>query len=109
MANIQLHQHAAGGRLLGTRSIALPIRDEVDAALNAGQTVVLDFTGTNPTQSFIDELVGVLVLERGIDVLDRLIMKGCSDDTKAILHFVVSDRLDQLEERAASDSSAVMN
>lgn len=99
MTAINLKEFASGGRLLGTRQIALPIRDLVEQALEAGEVVALDFEGTNPTQSFVDELVGSLVLERGGDVLDSLVMKNCSDDAKAILHFVVSDRLDQIEAR----------
>lgn len=99
MLAILLKDFADGGRLLGTRQIALPIRDRVVMALDAGEQVELDFGGTNPTQSFVDELVGSLVLERGADVLDSLFMKNCNDDAKAILHFVVSDRLDQMETR----------
>lgn len=95
-----LKDFATGGRLLGTREIALPIRDQVLCALNDGQTVALDFAGTNPTQSFVDELVGALVMECGPSVLELLLFKNCSEDTKAILHFVVSDRLDQQAERA---------
>lgn len=105
MMGIRLKEFADGGRLLGTRQIALPIRDQVETALEKGETVTLDFEDTNPTQSFVDELIGSLVLERGIDVLDRLVMKNCSDDIKAILHFVVSDRLDQLEEGRAVSAS----
>lgn len=99
MIGIQLKEFAGGGRLLGTRQIALPIRDQVEKALEAGEVVALDFAGTNPTQSFVDELIGALVIERGVDVLDSLVMKNCSDDAKAILHFVVSDRLDQIDAR----------
>ena len=96
---ILLKEFTGGGRLLGTREIAFPIRDRIESALDAGETVALNFSGINPTQSFVDELVGVLVIERGQDVLDYLVMKNCNEDTKAILHFVVSDRLEQLEER----------
>jgi hypothetical protein len=103
MVGIQLKEFAGGGRLLGTRQIALPIRDQVEKALEAGEIVTLDFEDTNPTQSFVDELIGSLVLERGVEVLDGLIMKNCSEDAKAILHFVVSDRLDQVEERKTVD------
>lgn len=98
MLVIRLKDFAEGGRLLGTRLMALPLRDRIDCALDNHEIVEIDFSGTNPTQSFVDELVGTLVLERGGDVLDSLVMKNCSDDVKAILHFVVSDRLDQLAE-----------
>lgn len=105
MLGIELKRYAAGGRLLGTRQIALPIRDQVVAALDAGDSVALDFAGTNPTQSFVDELVGTLVLEKGPDVLDHLIMKNCSDDAKAILHFVVADRMDQIAQKHTEAST----
>lgn len=102
MTVISLKDYAAGGRLLGTREIALPIRDLVDAELQGEGSVVLDFGSTNPTQSFVDELVGVLVIEHGPEVLGRLVMRNCSEDTKAILHFVVGDRLQQREERSSA-------
>ena len=101
MIGIRLKEFADGGRLLGTRQLALPIRDRVEKALEEGESVTLDFEDTNPTQSFVDELIGSLVLERGIEVLDELLMQNCSEDIKAILHFVVSDRFDQIEQRDA--------
>lgn len=100
MVEIRLSDIAANGRLLGTRPLALPVRAQVEKLLNDNEAskVGLDFAGTNPTQSFVDELVGVLVLEHGPNVLSRLVMKNCNDLTKSILHFVVTDRMDQYEE-----------
>jgi hypothetical protein len=97
MTTIKLSERAPAGRLLGARALALPIRDEIESSLDAGSTVTIDFLGTNPTQSFVDELVGVLILHRGPSVLERLLLVNCSEDIKAILHFVVSDRLDEHE------------
>lgn len=94
MLTISLKEYATEGRLLGVRETALPIRDRLSQSLNLGQQVMLDFAEVNSTQSFIDELIGSLIIERGIEVLDAVIMKNCSPDTQAILHFVVSDRLD---------------
>jgi len=75
---------------------AVPVRDELEIALaQAGTEVILDFSGVSATQSFIDELVGVLVLRSGPEVLSRIVFKGCSDDVRAIIEFVVSDRCDQ--------------
>ncbi|THF65281.1 STAS-like domain-containing protein [Pseudothauera rhizosphaerae] len=98
MTTVMLAERAVGGRLLGSRPSAHAIRDLIEATLQAGDQVVLDFAGTDVTQSFIDELVGVLVLERGEDVLQSLVFRNCSPDTQTILHFVVSDRLDQLSQ-----------
>lgn len=99
MRTVHLQEVAADGRLLGARPSALPIRDLIEQALAAGDKVVIDFAGTNVTQSFVDELIGVLVLQRGKEVLRSLTFKNCSADVKTILHFVVSDRLDQLHSR----------
>lgn len=92
---ILLNQHAHG-HLVGSRMAAAPVREELEIALaQAGAEVVLDFSGVSATQSFIDELVGVLVLRRGPDVLSHIVFKGCSDDVRAIIEFVVADRCDQ--------------
>lgn len=75
---------------------AVPVREALEIALaQAGAEVVLDFSGISATQSFIDELVGALVLRSGPDVLSHIVFKGCSDDVRAIIEFVVSDRCDQ--------------
>lgn len=97
MLRIQLSTLSVTGRLLGTRPLALPIRDTIEAALAADalEKVEIDFEGTNPTQSFVDELIGVLVLEHGPKILQRLVMKNCTDSVKSILHFVVSARIDR--------------
>lgn len=92
---IHLNQHAYG-HLVGSRMAAAPVREELEIALaQTGIDVILDFSGVGATQSFIDELIGVLVLSRGPDFLSRLVFKGCSDDVRAIIEFVVADRSDQ--------------
>lgn len=93
-SQIQLHQHACG-HLVGTRVLAMPIRDKAEFELARGMDVVLDFAGVEATQSFIDELVGVLILKHGPDVLDKLIFKACTDNVRAIIEFVAADRCDQ--------------
>jgi hypothetical protein len=92
---ILLNQHAHG-HLVGSRLAAAPLREDLEVALaQQGAEVVLDFSGITATQSFVDELVGVLVLRHGPDVLARIIFKGCSDDVRAIVEFVAADRCDQ--------------
>jgi hypothetical protein len=88
-------QHAAEGRFFGMRHAAVPERQRIEGFLAQGFEVVVDFAGAAVTQSFIDELIGRLVLEQGPDVLQRLVFKNCTDDTRAILRFVAADRLDQ--------------
>jgi hypothetical protein len=92
--SILLHAYA-NGRLIGPRLSATPIREAIKISLAQGEEVVLDFSGVEATQSFIDGLVGVLILQRGPDVLNHLVFKSCSDDVKAVLQFVADDRCDQ--------------
>jgi len=47
----------------------------------------------------MDEVIGKLILEKGPDVLNRLIFKNCSKDTQAIIKFIASDRSDQYIKR----------
>jgi hypothetical protein len=92
---IHLNQHAHG-HLAGSRMAAAPVREELEITLaQVGAEVVLDFSGISATQSFVDELVGVLVLRHGPDILSRIVFKGCSDDVRAIIEFVATDRCDQ--------------
>lgn len=80
-------------QFLGSRFRARELREEVEELLAHADEVVLDFTGMkSATQSFIDELVGVLVLKHGPDIVQRLVFKGCAEDIKEILGFVVSSR-----------------
>jgi hypothetical protein len=78
--------------LLGTRFIAKRIRVAVESAL-VEDSVEIDFTGVEVTQSFIDELLGPLLLRNGPRLLDRLAFRGCSDAAQAVISFVVSGRL----------------
>ncbi len=80
---------------LGGRYRARELRESVEQLLAHADEVVLDFTGMkSATQSFIDELVGVLVLQHGPDIVQRVVFKGCAEDIKEILSFVVSSRTD---------------
>ncbi|HPB91099.1 MAG TPA: STAS-like domain-containing protein [Rugosibacter sp.] len=93
-SHFSLGQYARG-HLVGARATAMPLREQVEEALAQGVEVVFDFSAVEATQSFIDELVGVLVLRHGPDILDRLVFKSCSDDVRAIIEFVAADRCDQ--------------
>lgn len=89
-------------RTLGMRSSAAPFRKEIEHNLDSGDTVAVDFQGHEATQSFVDELIGALVLKRGRAVLSKLSFKNCSNDVKSIIKFVVSDRLQQIEQVKAT-------
>lgn len=91
--------HSAHGRVskvsLSRREAAQPIRIGIDSHLAQGEMIEVDCARAEATQSFMDELVGILVLERGPKVLQQLRFRGCSTDMKAIINFVVSDRAAQ--------------
>ncbi|MDA8450629.1 STAS-like domain-containing protein [Acidovorax sp. NCPPB 3859] len=80
---------------LGSRPRAAELRAKIEAALDQGNDVVVDFGGVDATQSFLDELIGVLVLKEGVEALKQVTFKKCSPDVKAIIGFVVSDRARQ--------------
>jgi hypothetical protein len=94
MTRISL-QPLATRRMIGMRAKAVPLRDKIESALQDGEEVVLDFAGIEATQSFIDELVGVLLLTKGPSLLERIVFSGCSENVRAILRFVASDRCNQ--------------
>jgi STAS-like domain of unknown function (DUF4325) len=71
---IALQKHALGS-MIGMRSSARPIRLEIEQALGAGQEVVVNFTGVAVTQSFVDELLGALVLRDGPGVFSKAALK----------------------------------
>jgi len=78
--------------MMGMRQTALPLRDKIESAISQGHEVTVDFSGLEATQSFIDELIGVLVAKHGVEVLHRIVFKGCSRDVQLIMQFVVADR-----------------
>jgi hypothetical protein len=90
-------------RTLGLRASATPFRKQIENQLDDGSNVVIDFSGKEATQSFVDELIGALVLRRGRTVISQITFKNCPDDVKSIIKFVINDRFQQLmEERATA-------
>lgn len=85
---------------LGTRYTARPLRQELENMLAEHRKVTIDFSTVSVTQSFIDELMGALILKNGPDLIKRISFKGCSDDVKEILRFVIGSRTrDYVKER----------
>jgi len=89
-------------KTFGIRASAVPYRDQVEQALDASQSVTIDFCGHEATQSFVDELIGSLILRRGRDVIAKLIFENCPAEVKGIIRFVVKDRVSQLSRPAAA-------
>nr|WP_288356727.1 STAS-like domain-containing protein [uncultured Pseudomonas sp.] len=88
-------------RTLGMRSTATPIRMKIENEISIGNAVSIDFSNKDATQSFVDELVGALVLKYGRPVLSQISFKNCSDDLKSIIRFVINDRVQQVENHRA--------
>jgi len=89
------------GHMASTRVSALPLRQAARELLSKGSEVILDFNGIQATQSFIDELIGALILEDGPQVLENIVFKGCSEDVEAMIRFVAADRCDQFSKAHA--------
>jgi hypothetical protein len=86
---------------LGTRHRALDLREELEGLLARYTEVVLDFKGIEATQSFIDELLGVLVLQQGPEIVQRMRFRGCSEDLRETINFVLGDRIEQFSHSLA--------
>jgi len=78
---IPLIQYASG-QMIGARESAIPLRTQLDDAIVSGA-----------------ELIGSLILRFGPNILDKLVFKSCSDNVRAIIEFVVADRVDQYLKR----------
>ena len=60
------------GTDFGTRDMGQKLRQELSALINAGEKVILDFTGVNVvSNSFADECIAKLLLEMPLDELKR--------------------------------------
>ena len=60
------------GTDFGTRDMGQKLRQELLTLINAGEKVILDFTGVNVvSNSFADECIAKLLLEMPLDELKR--------------------------------------
>ncbi|MDN6857291.1 MULTISPECIES: STAS-like domain-containing protein [unclassified Pseudomonas] len=100
-AQISLATGSETIRTLGMRATATPFRMEIERHLKLGEAISIDFSNKDATQSFVDELVGALILKHGRTVLAQLTFKNCSDDLKSIIRFVINDRVTQVETNRA--------
>lgn len=59
-------------------------------ALDRGKRVVLDFEGIgSATQSFIHALISDVIRKKGIEVLDVMTFRNCTENVKKIVSIVV--------------------
>lgn len=80
---------------VGTRVFARELRSQPEVRLTESAEAAVSFDGVSISQAFADELVGVMLLQHGPDILKRLIFKGCSVSVKGLIEFVVADRYDE--------------
>ena len=92
----QISKRAQSNQFLGSRDLALQIRSEVESLLAAGHEVEINFSNIAISHSFADELVGVLLLQNGPAIMEKIIFKDCVDSVKALIQFVVADRHEDL-------------
>ena len=91
-----------GMPFLGSRYVGRNVRLELERLLREHEEVRLDFSKVEGTQSFVDELVGVLFAKIGPELTTRIVFSGCSPDVKAILQFVISSRLQDYRRLASA-------
>ncbi|MEP7336723.1 MAG: STAS-like domain-containing protein, partial [Acidobacteriota bacterium] len=78
-------------------------RNQIIPALQAGETVVLDFSGVKyVTQSFIHALIHEALKRFGEEVLDRFEFRNCSKPVKTIIEMVVEYSYDGFQSRGAT-------
>ncbi|ACN98218.1 hypothetical protein SULAZ_0390 [Sulfurihydrogenibium azorense Az-Fu1] len=78
--------------MLGSRENGLILRQKVEEELSRSSIVVIDFEGIDlTTQGFVDEFIGVLIREKGLDfVREHIKIKNASDFVKLIIQLVIS-------------------
>ena len=72
------------------KDIARDIRiNRIIPALESKKEVVIDFIVINAaTQSFVHALISDLISKRGVEVLDKIYFKNCSETVKKMISIV---------------------
>ena len=91
--------------VLGTRYSAIDFRECIERELESCPSVEINFAGVFVTQSFVDELLGPLIIRMGASALERLTFSGCGEEAKAILKLVIAARLRDYSTRQAGRAS----
>ena len=79
------------GEFAENKDVAKELRvNQILPALASGKQVTLDFGKVRiSTQSFIHALISEAIRVHGIDVLDRLLFKNCTETVKILINTVV--------------------
>lgn len=82
------------GEFLGTRALGARVRESIRAKIRASTgPVIVDFSEVQGiTQSFADEAFRKLIVEIGPAEASRIVIRGGSDDVRAVLRYATSRR-----------------
>ena len=85
------------GNFAENKDIAKQIRiKEITPYLEKNEEVTLDFKDVDSaTQSFIHALISEIIRSYGVEILDKIFFKNCSDTIKKIINLVT----DYMQER----------
>lgn len=63
------------------------LHDEVIPLIHEGKSIAFDFAGVrNMNSSFSNALLANLVMQEGVEVLDRITFKNCNANIKALVN-----------------------
>ncbi len=82
------------GAFIGSRFTGKEVRQQIAAALSASEHVVLDFGGVQSvSDSFLDEMLGMLIEQQGPSVLRRLVFSSCERPIEEAIRFSLEEAL----------------
>ena len=91
MAVVRIKDFIENSDFAGSRKSGEKVREDIEFKLQDGTGVTLDFTQINMiTQSFGDEIVGILTRINGINFIkENIRLVNYNEDIKSILNYVV--------------------
>lgn len=103
MAVIRIKDFIENSNFAGSRKSGEKIREEIVEKVKEGGGVTLDFVQVNMiTQSFGDEMLGILTRAYGIDYIRKNIrLNNHNDEIKNILNYVIKYSKKYFEEGVA--------
>jgi hypothetical protein len=103
MAVVRIKDFIQNSDFAGSRQNGTKVRENISEKLKEGSGVTLDFVGINLiTQSFGDEVVGILTRTHGIEFIkNNLRIHNSNDEIKSVLNYVVKYSQRYFKEEAA--------
>lgn len=81
------------------RFVAMPLRRELEEFLRDHDKIIISFKNIpDATQSWVDELIGKLILREGKLLLERVQFQNCTENLQELIRFVVVDRIKDHDE-----------